>query len=282
MAWNGSDNSEVSANKSASPSAKPKLGRGIIAGLVVVILAVVCWFVLFKESTPVKKSSEQAPKTQIQDTKPEMPVKAETVVEEKPVEVPYWEKDTTNGLSFTQLMKWHIYHRPPATYTNNTSQTEEKPAYAIFKCNSENEIAALLTMEPGETLVGEPNYERWFVRDFLKSIETPIIVHDDDPDDIKALKRDMIEVKIELKARHDAGEDIAAVLAKTREDYQDLARYKDEIKDAFREMSKDAVTEEDVNDFLQAANKMLDEKGIAPMELGPLARRRLLRKLQSN
>lgn len=279
MGWNGSDGKKAAAQPKRT--SKPAWQKGLAAGAIVVVAALGVVYFLRPEAT--EEEEEKKPSNAlIGEVEPYAPaaVATEEKVEEEKREVPYWERDTTNGLTFTQLMKWHIHHRPPAAITNNTSQTEERPAYAIFKHNSENEIAALLTMEPGETLVGEPDYSRWFTHDFLKSIETPIVVKNDDPEDVQALKRDMIQVKIDLKARYDAGEDIAEVMRQTREDYQELARYKDEIRDAFREMSKDAVTEADVDDFLNAANQMLDKKGIAPMELGPIARRRLLRKYQ--
>ena len=81
------------------------------------------------------------------------------------------------------------------------------------------------------------------------------------------------------RARHDAGEDIALIMKNTREELQRLSIYKSEIESAFREMaSKPGLTEEDVDDFIESANIMLDSKGIAPMTFGPLAKRRLLRK----
>ena len=176
-------------------------------------------------------------------------------------------------------MKWNIHHRPPAAYTNNTSQTEPRPAYAIFDTRSDNSIAALLTVPPGTAAVGDPEYELWFTRDFLKSLETPIIVTKDDTPEEAQLKRDMIATKIDLKARYDAGEDIALIMKESREELQRLSVYRTEIESAFREMtSKPGITEQDVDDFVESANIMLEAKGIAPMTLGPIAKRRLLRR----
>ena len=182
----------------------------------------------------------------------------------------------TNGLNKMQIQRWKIAHMPPAGITNNTSQTEEKPYYQIFDHTSENDIAGFLTMEPGETLVGTPSYERWFVKDFLKSLETPIIVTKDDTPEQAALKREMIEVKIDLKARHDAGEDIAAIMTATHEEYQRLAEYKDTIWELLREARREPnATEQDIEDFITAANVQLEAKGIAPIELGPVTRHML-------
>lgn len=182
----------------------------------------------------------------------------------------------TNGLNKMQIQRWKIDHMPPAGITNNTSQTEERPYYQIFDHSSENDIAGFLTMESGETLVGTPSYERWFVKDFLKSLETPIIVTKDDTPEQAALKREMIEVKIDLKARHDAGEDIAAIMTATHDEYQRLAEYKDTIWELLREARRNPdATDQDIEDFITAANVQLESKGIAPIELGPVTRHML-------
>ena len=257
--------------------------KGAIVGLVVVALALCAWYFLANNTRSGEQGTAEKPKKQskIVEVKPSISPRPATVEPkpEPPKEVPYWERESPEGLTFRQKMKWNIHHRPPAVYTNNTSQTEPRPAYAIFDTRSDNSIAALLTVPPGTTAVGDPEYEMWFTQDFLKSLETPIIVTKDDTPEEAQLKRDMIATKIDLKARYDAGEDIALIMKNTREELQRLSLYRTEIESAFREMaSKPGLTEQDVDDFIESANIMLDSKGIAPMTFGPLAKRRLLRK----
>ena len=258
----------------------PKFARGIIAGAIVVAATVGVWYFLgLKQGEP--RPENKAKKTaRIAEVTPEIASKSvEQAPEPPPKEVPYWERESPEGLTFRQKMKWSIHHRAPAAYTNNTSQTEPRPAYAIFDTRSDNSIAALLTVPPGTAAVGDPEYELWFTQDFLKSLETPIIVTKDDTPEEAQLKRDMIAAKIDLKARYDAGEDIARIMKNTREELHRLSIYKSEIESAFREMaSKPGLTEEDIDDFIDSANIMLDSKGIAPMTFGPLAKMRLLRK----
>lgn len=182
----------------------------------------------------------------------------------------------TNGLNKMQMQRWKIAHMPPAGITNTTSQTEKRPYYQIFDHASENDIAGLLTMVPGETLVGTPSYERWFVRDFLKSLETPIVITEDDTPEQAALKREVQDVKDFLKVRHDAGEDIAAIMATTHEEYQRLSEYKDMIWELLREAGRNPnATDRDIEDFVSAANAQLEARGIAPIELGPVTRHML-------
>ena len=276
----------IEQGTSKKPQAKPRqstlnVARGIAAGAIVIALAAGSWYLL-KQShiEPAHNVKEKKP-SRIVEATPEVPAKSVAPTPEPPAtkEVPYWERESPEGLTFRQKMKWNIHHRPPAAYTNNTSQTEPRPAYAIFDTRSDNSIAALLTVPPGTAAVGDPEYELWFTRDFLKSLETPIIVTKDDTPEEAQLKRDMIAAKIDLKARYDAGEDIALIMKESREELQRLSVYRTEIESAFREMtSKPGITEQDVDDFVESANIMLEAKGIAPMTLGPIAKRRLLRK----
>ena len=277
----------IEQGTSKKSQAKPRQStlnvmRGIVAGAIIIVLAAGSWYLLIKQShiEPAHNVKEKRP-SRIAEATPEISARAVEPTPEPaaPKEVPYWERESPEGLTFRQKMKWNIHHRPPAAYTNNTSQTEPRPAYAIFDTRSDNSIAALLTVPPGTAAVGDPEYELWFTRDFLKSLETPIIVTKDDTPEEAQLKRDMIATKIDLKARYDAGEDIALIMKESREELQRLSVYRTEIESAFREMtSKPGITDQDVDDFVESANIMLEAKGIAPMTLGPIAKRRLLRK----
>ena len=277
--WNRPDRG--SGQKLVARAQKASVARGIVAGVLVVALAVGAWCFLARETGSGEQGTADQPKkpSMIAEATPEIAAKPVEPAPEPRKEVPYWMRDSPEGLTFRQRMKWSIHHRAPAVYTNNTSQTEPRPAYAIFDTRSDNSIAALLTVPPGTAAVGDPEYELWFTQDFLKSLETPIVVTKDDTPEEAQLKRDMIAAKIDLKARYDAGEDIALIMKNTREELQRLSVYKSEIESSFREMaSKPGLTEEDIDDFIKSANIMLDSKGIAPMTLGPLAKRRLLRK----
>lgn len=295
MAWNGSDGSENSTQRTPSErdTKHAKIGdgrrgrtrtsapttHGLLALVLVVIGVGVWWFVVGRDDGEECEEQPQKVRGAIAEATPTVVTnKPKTEPVTPPKEIPYWERETTNGLTFCQQMKWKIHHRPPAVITNSTSLTETPPAYAIFEARCDNDLAALLTVPLGTTAVGDPDYERWFTRDFLKSLETPIVITEDDTLEQAKLKRDMIAAKAELKARHDVGEDIAQVMSETRCELQQFSVYKSEVESMFREMANSpGTTEQDIEDFLGAANALLDSKGIAPITLGPLAKLRLLR-----
>ena len=154
--------------------------------------------------------------------------------------------------------------------TNTFSRSKGK--WAIFNNASENVIAATLCTVPGETLVGTIRFNGNFTKSFLKSLTTPIVVHEDDPDDVKALKRAVIEAKITLKEAYDRGEDIEQIIIDSREESQRMAQYKQQLKSNLFRVAKDASSSDDVDDALKAANLMLEDRGISPIDPGPLTR----------
>lgn len=146
----------------------------------------------------------------------------------------------------------------------------------VFLNRVDKTIAGLLVIEPGTDLIGEDVFDETFVKAFLKSIESPIIISKDDNDEAKALKRAVIETKIDLKARHDAGEDIATILTDIRRELRELGTYREELKKLIEEKSRNHnMNTDDMKDFVVAANIMLDERGARPIVMPEFYYRKL-------
>lgn len=151
-----------------------------------------------------------------------------------------------------------------------------KPSYAIFDHMNENFIASILTMRPGDTVVGNMHFNGRFTKDFLDSLKEPIIVTKDDSPENAELKRAVNQAKIELKAAYDRGEDIEELVIKERERFQQLSIYKKELRNEVLAYAKrEAASEQDLDDYLAAANKMLEAKGVAPIKDTPFVRIKL-------
>ena len=132
----------------------------------------------------------------------------------------------------------------------------------IFLNSADKTIAGLLVIEPGTDLIGDEIFDDAFIKAFLKSIESPIIISKEDTEEAKALKRAVIETKIDLKARLDEGEDIAKTLTDIRRELRELGAYREEIKKLIDEKSRDHnLNIDDMKDFVKAANIMLEERG---------------------
>ena len=164
----------------------------------------------------------------------------------------------------------HIVH---GEVTNNNVRA--KGSWAIFKHASENVIAATISVEPGQILVGTPHFNGNFTRSFLRSLTDPIVVNEDDPPERRMLKLAVIEAKKQLKEAYDHGEDIEKIILDSREECQRLAQYRQQLKStAFREANR-AESEQEADDVLKAANILLESKGIAPLDSNPLTRIKL-------
>ena len=62
-------------------------------------------------------------------------------------------------------------------------------------------------------------------------------------------------------------------MRETRREYQRLNAYKRDISAEINELvGRDDISDEDVEDFVKAANVMLEQKGIAPLEIGPITK----------
>ena len=176
----------------------------------------------------------------------------------------------TNKLSAAEIEYWKMFHPYPPP--DKDQPVPKKGAYAIFEQHVDNEIAAVLATEPGTMIIGNRAYGEAFERRFLNSIKKPIIVKEDDSDYDKSLKRSVIQAKIEMKAAFDNGEDIGKMMADARDELAKLGRYRAELeKTATREIAK-AKTDEEVEIVIDAVNKMLESKGIAPITGNALTR----------
>lgn len=274
-------NGKTKLRKASSKGSGKSSGvfKGALAGIIVVAVAVGAFWLLTKyKSVPDQPKEKKISK--IAEATPSLaaPKPVEEKVEEPPKIDPNARPtkvgETVNG--YIKLPSGRI-HRVLGVVTNSATASI-KGKYEIFDHACENEIAGFLSMEPGQGLVGTPRYNGRFKRDFLESLKHPIIVSQDDSPEDAALKRNVIQAKIELKDALDRGEDIEQIMLDTRKEMQDLARYKQELKQQMHEMVKgdSEMTTEEMEDLLNAANQMLDARGIAPMTFGPLTRRKIM------
>ena len=265
--------------KAVKKAGAPSKGRGLVAAAIVVLVAGgVAWFMWPEEKkvVEVKKEVKKSVKAEpVRPVKEKPVVKAEVPVKIDPNARPTKVGEVVNG--YVMLPSGRI-HKRQGVVTNFVTN-RPKGAYAIFKHNCENEIACFLSLKPGDTLIGTPRYNGRFKAEFLKSLNTSIEITDEDTPEQAQLKRDVSQAKMELKAAYDRGEDIEQIMLDTRQELQDLMRYKMDMQKQFNEIRlSECKSEAEVEVLLDACNKMLEQKGIAPMKFGPITRRKLMSK----
>jgi len=275
--WNRdtSDNHRAAIKRNA-----PRRIRGLCAALLVVIplVAVVFWYLKPAAPAPV-----------VQDVK--KPKKLIKAVERAPAPIPV-EKTPSNAeilrARFPALKipdDWAKPYPPQAYWpdgrlkkysryvkviTNSVSRASMSVEEKTFTNYAERDIAGMLLVEPGDTLVGDYTYDESFTERFLESLKTEIPDSDEDTPFQKELKQAVRETKKELKARYDKGENLAEIMAETRKQFKELGLYREDIQrmvDEAKSERGDDLTEQDEKDLIEAANKMLEERGCKPLEL---------------
>lgn len=137
-----------------------------------------------------------------------------------------------------------------------------------FTHSADVELGNLLMVEPGEDLLGDSEgMYRGFGKELDAALAEPIYYDKDDTELQRELKEGVNELRNELVERRKAGEDIEQLMEDTRNQLKELALYKQELEDQVRTLSTEDLTQSDYEDLLAAANQMLADRGIKPLEM---------------
>ena len=129
----------------------------------------------------------------------------------------------------------------------------------------------MLEVKPGSMIVGDMKYSYRFVEDFKESLKEQIEILDTDSEYDKQLKRDVIATKKQLKAAMDRGEDIAQIMTDARNELRRLGKYREDLKRQLNEYRAEGNhSDQDIEDFAAAANKMLEANGCRPIKMPTL------------
>ena len=269
MSWN---RSTYSKPKSA-PKRGVSIGKGIAAGCIVVSLGIAAIWFLRSGGEDAKDAPPKEKKTKQVETKkpPRTDAAPVATAKEKPLK-PQRVGEIRDGKMLMidgrlRTMSKHVITAEVARVTI-ADKTFDEPTDRL--------LAHILEMEPGETLVGDSaDLYNGFDKEFVKSLSTPIIYDKDDDQYVKELKAGVQALRDELKERMAAGEDINKVLAKTRDQMQELGAYRQELENMVVEMTQEkGLTQEAYDDVIKAANKMLEDRGCKPLELPAAVRHR--------
>lgn len=166
-----------------------------------------------------------------------------------------------------------VYDPTRPRKTTDLRMEGDKPS--IFHYRAEKEIERLLTLEPGRPMFGTRRYDERFEKDYLESLKEPIIISKDDSDEDKALKQMMIDTKIEISDRMRNGEKLKDILEEARNELQRMAEYKRSLQQMVVKDMKDGMTEQELDDYVEAVNIMLKQNGIPPIKNTAILKRNI-------
>ena len=276
MAWNR-PKERVTGNREQGARKSPF--RGLIAAAIVVLgAAVAAWWL--RPTGETRQDAASTNKTLIKEVTPAKPKLS--VDEQEKLEHPgmvkvrgkWYPEYNSQGGKIWVTKNWVRYHTP-VVHTNRVKKSQSIYSKA-FDNYADREIAILLNAPPGAMRIGSSRpYDERFTKQFLKSLEAPIVISPDDSEAVAALKKAVRETKIDLKIRYDNGEDIAKIMNDTNRQLQELALYRNDLRKLVLKESRETKDKDARKGLYEAANKMLAERGVEPLKL-PIALQRSL------
>lgn len=270
MAWNGSCGKagiDVPPVRNRKDNQK-MIGRGLIAGILVVAIGSVAawWFVGRSDnSKSATKGTVQKAQRPISEAKPKMATKAVTATKTKAYgdmsreeKIKYWRDKYGDNLPDNIKPIVYYLENPPKEHYRGKSRPE-----AIFHRKSERQIAAFLSVTPGNWMMRPKVFDKRFDDDFAQSMAEKIEITPDDTEEQRKLKELVINAKKELAERLKAGETPSEIMTATAKELYDLGQYRQNLrKEVIAAQQDPNLSDQDVADLTEAANKMLEAKGL--------------------
>ena len=281
MAWNRPTEENVKA-KGEGEQRSVHL-KGLIAGVIVVLVAAVAAWWLWQTGETRQDAASTAEKPAL--IKEVAPSVAPTNV---PVEKSY--KEMTNA---EKLKYWKDKYgdnpppniKPIVYFLENPPQrhfkAKESP-YKIFRHSSERHIAALLSVRPGNWMMRPPHYDEKFDIDFAAALSEPIEITADDTEEQRALKKAVIDTKAEIAERAKKGENPSDIMNEAGKELFNLGQLKRDLEIEVGKVRRDPnASDDDYSTIVEAANKMLEAKGLPPVRSPSILERQYALKCQA-
>ena len=256
------------------------LFRGLLAGVMAVAVAgVAVWYFRSRGEGRPDADNVKARHSRIATATPSIPTnKVEAGAKRK--WHPSMQSNADRLALYNKIYKGKIPENlEPSVYfmKNPPTQTytpQPRPE-DIFQHRSERAIAAVLMMEPGGFVMQRTSYDESFDENFKKSLEEPTLLLKDDTPEQRELKKQVNEVKAELAERMRNGEKPSDIMTAAMNDAYELSKFRQDIEEMVREIDEDPdKTDQEVDDFVAAANKMLSDRGVGKIEMPTFVKRR--------
>ena len=132
---------------------------------------------------------------------------------------------------------------------------------APFTNISDNEIARLISIKPGDDFIDAP-LPRDFDQRFAESLLSPIQILEDDTPEKAELKRQVIEARTILLDAVNRGESPREIVIEEGKRLRKMMQIKDNYERIIREEIASGATEREIREIATAANQLLEKEGI--------------------
>ena len=258
MAWNGSNDKEASNTLASTKSKakKPSPLRGALAGVVVVLLAlVVAFFLVSRQKNDIgeKRSGKRG---MIEAVKPAHTERLLPVVKPSPAA-----KNVDELLSrIVEKPKTEIKTRPvsPEEWKRLTNR--------VFKTGTDQLLSWVCQVTPGDMPMPIPSLGEEEKKNILGILMSKIQVKETDDDKLANLKEDINFAKKEMASYIAQGGDPDDFLQYYFKELNRAFEYRNEVRDQISQAYEDG-DKELAREFRKKANAMLAERGIKTLPL---------------
>lgn len=237
---------------------KPSALRGVVAGLVVVVLALAgAWYFLGDSLTSA------APKDK----------KTKTIKEVKPVKV---ERETPRGKSVevakvesakTKSVDKVKTDADAATNASEVAEVPKKPKQKlVFKNGTDELIYLAVFASKGATIPPLPQMTSKDTDKFIESLRKPIEIDPDDPEHVKTMKNQVNEVRQQIAGliAQEPDKELSQILNDHREDFNNTLNLRADAQKAYDELVESGDAEA-AAEYRKKANEFLEQYGAEPI-----------------
>ena len=266
MAWNGSDGAakpQKSANK-----AKHSSRRGLLTAIIVIGGAAgICLFFFCPATVDdqraktrdkvarIAKATPSLPRPQPGDdlqTKEEQPSDTNEVVKSEFDDGRVLQSSKTNGMYIVEM-----YKMPDGKKLKKYRYSTP----SIWKSNTDQLLHMALSTPPGVIMPPIPYTSGTATKDFQDSLNVPIVINDDDSDEVREAKERVIEARETVKQLLSEGYTFEDIMADFEQQNAKDAELRREVSDRIEEIKREGDIDM-AREYMHKANEFLRESGI--------------------
>ena len=254
MAWN-----RPSEGAAKPTPKKPSAWRGVVAGLVVVAVALgaVCYFMIGgSQETPRNKADKE--RGRIKQVK--------TAV--APVNAASAAKSQQSKIANPQNAEEAAAESASTVTVAAESKAESKPKRKpIFKNGTDQLIYLAVFASNGASIPPLPRMTSDDTQRYIDSLRSPIEIEEDDPPQVREMKKSVNEVRQQIAdiIVREPDRELSEILNAHRDDFNGRLNLRAEAQKAYDDLVKEG-DEEGAAAYLEKANKFLTDYGIDPIE----------------
>ena len=277
MSWNRGDPKKQRGGSAAAVAGrKSRVPLVLLVPFVLAVLAAGVWLA-------VRQGGDAAPKPKaprgggvIAEVKPAAAPTPATKAQDDGKKLSRRERELKEirdkfGDNIPESLKATVYfleHPPQQTF-------RVRSRASFLRHPSERQIEGVALAEPGSFFVVKPEFGESFDQDFMTAMLDKIEINDDDSEETKAIKEGVSAVKKEIaEICKREGKKPSEVMNEHAAAMYELGRFQRDLEEELdRIHANEEYSDKDVEDFCEAANRLLKAKGLAPIPHLDLTRR---------